>query len=102
MIEKLKENVERISVIMKEVSLNIIGEENKDINDAIEMIKKCAEATIEKFPDHETIVVNLNPSEIDSVDEINLYINENMTRVRIDSDELKLEFTKKLGGNKNE
>ena len=99
MIEKLKENVERISVIMKEVSLNIIGEEN---NDAIEMIKKCAEATIEKFPDHETIVVNLNPSEIDSVDEINLYINENMAKVCIDSDDLKLEFTKKLGGNKNE
>ena len=95
MIRKLKENVERLIVIMKEVSLTIIGEENKDINDAVELIKKCAESTIEKFPEHDTIAVNLNPSEIDSVDEINLYINENIAKVHINSDDLELEFTKK-------
>lgn len=99
MTRKLKENVERISIIMKEASLTIVGEENKDINDAIELLKKCAESTIEKFPEHETIVVNLNPNEIDSVEEINLYINENTAKVRINSDPLTLEFTKKLGGN---
>ena len=102
MIRKLEETVERICVIMKEVSLTIIGEENKDINDAIELIKKGTESTIKKFPEHEVFEVNLNPNKIDSVDEINLHINENMAKVRINSDALKLEFTKILGGKENE
>lgn len=95
-MKNVSEKVEKGINTMKEVSLTIVSKDDtKDVEDAIDVLKKKMDSYIKEHPDKENIVETYDPDNGSSVKSLGLNIEDTYFWAYLKANNFEVHFLKK-------
>ena len=96
-MNNLSEKVEKGINMMKKVSFDILDKRDmKDVEDALDVLKRKIESYIEEHPEKANVVETYDPDNGSGVKSVGLVIEDTFTSAYIRSEDFHLSFTKKF------